>query len=286
MTEKVVIFGNSHYGRAALRKCNASKKFKCVCLLDSNRKNHNKKILKKKIYHITTINKINFDKIIFCGRYIKEQLKQVKKYNIEKSKFLIWGKSELLPPKSKLMQREKIILKMLSYVVKKFNQNQINYWMDASGLLAIVRKQHLAEFSDVDISINSRDVKKVYKIIKSNKKMYSFNSGFISKIKKNKKIPKTPMLITGRVNPEIIEPPILEFFINKITKKQIKKESKLAIGRHYYEKLPKKYCRSFNIIKYKGLSLSVPNNYEGYLKYLYGKSWKKKAEFWSYKPKR
>ena len=108
----------------------------------------------------------------------------------------------------------------------------------------------------------------------------------LSKIKKNKKIPKTPMLITGRVNPEIIEPPILEFFINKITKKQIKKESKLAIGPHYYEKLPKKYCRSFNIIKYKGLSLSVPNNHEEYLEYLYGKSWRKKAEFWSYKPKR
>ena len=286
MTEKVVIFGNSHYGRAALRKCNASKKFKCVCLLDSNRKIHNTKILKKKIYHITKINKINFDKIIFCGRYIKEQLKQVKKYNIKKSKFLIWGKSKLLPPKKKLIQREKIILKMLSYVVKKFNQNQINYWMDASGLLALVRKQYLAEFSDVDISINSRDVKKIYKIIKGNKKMFSFNSGFLTKIRKNKKIPKTPMSITARANPEIIEPPIIEFFINKITKKQIKKECKLAIGRHYYEKLPKKYCRSFKIIKYKGLSLNVPSNHEEYLEYLYGKSWKKKAEFWSYKPKR
>ena len=86
MTEKVVIFGNSHCGRAALRKCNESKKFECVCFLDSNKINHNKKVIKKKIYHITKINKINFDKIIFCGRYIKEQLKQVKKYNIEKSK--------------------------------------------------------------------------------------------------------------------------------------------------------------------------------------------------------
>lgn len=286
MTEKIVIFGNSHYGRAALRKCNESKKFECVCFLDSNKKLHNKKVLKKKIYHITKINKINFDKIIFCGRYIKEQLKQVKKYNIEKSKFLFWGKSKLLPLKKKLIQREKIILKMLSYVVKKFNQNQINYWMDASGLLAIVRKQYLAEFSDVDISINSRDVKKIYKILKSNKKMFSFNSGFLTKIRSNKKIPKTPMSITARTNPEIIEPPIIEFFINQITKKQIKKECKLAIGRHYYEKLPKKYCRSFNIIKYKGLSLSVPSNYEEHLEYLYGKSWRKKAEFWSYKPKR
>ena len=285
MTEKIVIFGNSHYGRAALRKCNESKKFQCVCFFDSNKKLHNKKVLKKKIYHISKINKINFDKIIFCGRYIKEQLKQVKKYNIKKSKFLIWGKSKLLPPKKKLLQREKIILKMLSYVVKKFNQNQINYWMDASGLLALVRKQYLAEFSDVDISINSRDVKKIYEIIKVNKKMFSFNSGFLSKIRKNKKIPKTPMSITARANPEIIEPPIIEFFINKITKKQIKKECKLSIGRHYYEKVPKKYCRSFNIMKYKGLSLSVPNYHEEYLEYIYGKSWKKKAEFWSYKPK-
>ena len=66
------------------------------------------------------------------------------------------------------------------------------------------------------------------------------------------------------------------------TGKQIKKESKLAIGPHYYEKLPKKYCRSFNIIKYKGLSLSVPNNYEGYLKYLYGPNWEtpKKDYHW------
>ena len=285
MTEKVVIFGNSHYGRAALRKCNESKKFECVCFLDSNKKNHNKKVIKKKIYHITKINKINFDKIIFCGRYIEEQLKQVKKYNIEKSKFLIWGKNKLLPPKNKLIQREKIILKMLSYVVKKFNQNKINYWMDSSGLLAVIRKQHLAEFSDVDISINSNDVEKIYKVIKVNKKMFSFNSGFISKIRKNKKIPKTPMCITGKVNPEIIEPPVIEFNINKITTKQIKKEGKRAVGRHFYEKLQKKYCRSFNIIKYKGLSLSVPNYHEEYLEYLYGKSWKKKAEFWSYKPR-
>ena len=285
MSDKVVIFGDSYYGRNALRKCKRDKKFECVGFLDSNKKKHNTRVLKKKVYHITKINKINFDKIIFCGRYIEEQLKQVKKYNIEKNKFLIWGKSKLLPPKQKLLQREKILFKLLAYVVKMFNQNQINYWMESSGLLGIVRKQHLAELNDVDISINSNDVKKIYKIIKGNKKIFSFNSEFISRIRKNKKIPKTPMCITGKVNPEIMEPPMIEFFINKITKKQIKRECKRYIGGHYYEKVPKKYFRSFNIIKYKGLSLSVPNYHEEYLEYLYGKSWKKKVEFWSYKPR-
>ena len=41
-----------------------------------------------------------------------------------------------------------------------------------------------------------------------------------------------------------------------------------------------------NIIKYKGLSLSVPNDHEEYLEYYYGKSWKRKVEFWSDKPRR
>ena len=279
MSEKIVIFGAGNYGRAALRKCNGGKKFECVCFLDSNKKIHNTSVLKKKVYHITKINKINFDKIIFCGRNIEEQLKQVKKYNIKKNKFLIWGKSKILPPKQKLMQREKILLKMLTYVVKKFDQNQINYWMDFSGLLGIVRKQHLAEFGDVDIAINLNDVKKIYKIIKGNKKIFSFNSEFISKMRKNKKITKTPMCIIGKANPEIIEPPIIDFFMNKITTKQIKN---LRFNYTY----PKKYFKSFNIIKYKGLSLSVPNYHEEYLEYLYGKSWKKKAEFWSKKSSR
>ena len=34
------------------------------------------------------------------------------------------------------------------------------------------------------------NLEKIYKVIKDNKKMFSFNSGFISKIRKNKKIQK------------------------------------------------------------------------------------------------
>ena len=85
MNDKVVIFGTGFYGRAALRKCRENKRFKCVCFIDSDKKKDNTTILKKKIHHVNKINKINFDKIIFCGRYIEEQLEQVKKYNIKKN---------------------------------------------------------------------------------------------------------------------------------------------------------------------------------------------------------
>ena len=53
-------------------------------------------------------------------------------------------------------------MKILSFVIKKFEKHKIEYWLDFSGLLALIRKQHLAELSDVDISINLKDIKKIY----------------------------------------------------------------------------------------------------------------------------
>ena len=164
---------------------------------------------------------------------------------------------------------------MLAYVVNKFNQNKIIYWIDCSGLLGLIRKQNLAEFSDVDISIKLNDVKKIRKIIKSNKKIFSFNSKFISNTKKNKKTKIALKSMIGNVNPERIEPPLIDFALKKITPKYVLDIRTGIIS-------AKKHWRSFDIIKYKGLNLNVPNYPEKYLKYVYGKSWKKKAEFWSW----
>ena len=288
MIKKIVIFGAGHYGRAVLRKCKENKKFKPICFLDSNWKKNNTYALKKKIYHISNINRIDFDKIIFSGRYVKQQLQQVKKYKVGKKKFLIWGKSKVLPLKNKLIQREKILLKMLTYVVNKFNKNQISYWVDYSGLLALKRKQNLAEMSDLDISINFYDINKVYKILKNNKKIYSFPSffykipnypKFISSFKKKQKVEKTRMFMIGNVNPLIIEPPMIDFVYKKITQKKAK-------NIQTNETSPLKHWKSFDLLKYKGLHLRVPKYSRQYLEFLYGKSWRKKAEFWSPSNKR
>lgn len=276
MKDKIVIFGAGYYGRAVLRKCKEEKKFDCICFFDSNKKKHNTLVLKKRVYHISKIKKIEFDKIIFCGRYIEEQIQQVKKYNVNKEKFLIWGKSKVAISKQKLILREKILLKMLSYVVKKFNQNNIIYWIDFSGLLALIRKQNLAEFSDIDISINLKDVKKVYEVLKKNKKILSFNREFNLKIKRNQKTTKIPMFVFGKTNREIIEPPSIDFVVKKITAKQVKNV-------RFNSVYPKKYWRSINVIKYRGINLNIPNHPKEYLKYVYGRTWSKKAEFWSSK---
>jgi phosphorylcholine metabolism protein LicD len=274
MSLKTVIFGAGHYGRAVLRKCRKNNKFNCICFLDSNIKKNETVILKRKVYYISQINKIDFDKIILCGRYIKEQKKQLKKYGINRKKILVWGKSKVAPSKVELLRREVILLKMLSYVIKKFQKNKILYWIDFSGLLALVRKQHLAELSDIDISINLEDVEKIYKVIKNNDGMFSFNREFLSKIKQKKEASKEAMYIKAKMSSQIIEPPLIDFVIKKITLKNVKNVRSNTI-------YPKKYWKSFDNIRYKGINLKVPNYPKKYLKYVYGKSWNKKAEFWS-----
>ena len=101
MGNKIVIFGTGHHGRAALRKCNRNKKFECVCFFDSNRKKHNTIVLKKKVYHITKINKnaIIIRSLNFGGIFIfKSSTRPKRKHNRENE---IYSKGKIFLEKYK-----------------------------------------------------------------------------------------------------------------------------------------------------------------------------------------
>ena len=105
MKYNTIIFGSGYHGRMALRKCSKKKSnYKVLCFIDNDKKKHNKFCLKKKIFGVNRIKKIDYEKIIFCGRHIKNQLLQLKKFKVEKSKFIFWGKKELRLNKSELKQ--------------------------------------------------------------------------------------------------------------------------------------------------------------------------------------
>ena len=273
---KLIIFGAGYHGRAAIRKCNNTKEIDCIFVVDNDKKKNNKKILGKKIYNPKVIDYKKYDKIVLCGRYIEEQLKQIKKYQINKKKILIWGRKELLPKKRKINQREKILINILKFLIKKFDEKKIKYWVDNSGLLALMRKQNLAELSDVDISIDVKDIKKIIEIVKKNNNLFRVCSyTFYNKILK-KKYPQ--LYIHGKTNLKLLEPPIIDFVLKKFSKNSanniVDKKSYLI-----------KYWSSFKTIKYKGLIFKIPNYTKEYLEGVYGKSWKKKQQTWSIEKK-
>ena len=79
-------------------------------------------------------------KIYLAGRYIDEQLVQLKKLKIDKE-IRIFENKELKQSKNKLIIREKRILRILKILIKELNDKNIRYWLDRSSLLAIKRKQ-------------------------------------------------------------------------------------------------------------------------------------------------
>ena len=73
---------------------------------------------------------------------------------------------------------------MIPLIIDKLNKNKINYWIDRSGLISLIRGNNLL-LSDFDIAVNFTDLKKVFRIFKSNSKFKVFKN-----IVNNKKFKK------------------------------------------------------------------------------------------------
>ena len=273
---KTIIFGIGYHGRETYRKCNLSKKkYKIICFVD-NESQSKKYLFKKKIFKVNKVKKTQFDIIILSGRYISEQSEQLYSLGIKKEKILIWGKNKFKLPKKFLNKRSKLLTKMLKYLSFNFNKNKVNYWIDLSGLLALIRKQDLAEMSDVDISIKSNDIKKVTKILKKKNNLFNFNIKYNLKSNYSNKI-YPEMWISGKTDYNIIEPPLIDFIVKIFLKKRTEN-----LGKPNKE-FPLKFFTSHKKMKYKNILLNIPIRYKNYLKQLYGNDWRKKANFWNEK---
>jgi hypothetical protein len=272
MQKKIVIFGAGYHGRMAYRKINEKKINYKFIFVDNGVKKKSKIFFKEKIYNPIILKKISFDEIILCGRYIKEQLKQLKSYGIKK-KITIWGRRELKPNKKILNIRFKKYIFILKKIFKRFQKNNLSYWADYSGLLAVKRKQNIAEMSDFDICYNAEDTNKIIKLLKHDENYnIEVRYNFYSKIKK-KKYPQ--IVIFGKSNFKKMEPPTIDFiprvFYNN-KNEELKLKQNILIKENFWS--------DYKLIKYRGLKIRIPLNSEKYLKKLYGKTWKIEENFW------
>ena len=275
---RTIIFGAGYHARNAFRKCKKKNSIhNIIYFVDNDKKKNNKYLFNTKIISPNKISNLYFDKIIFCGREIKDQIKQIKNIGINKSKFIFWGQTELSLSKKDLVKKSKILTHMLRYISNKFKKNSIDYWVDFSGLLALMRKQDLAEMADVDVSIFIKDLKKILKVLKKKNNCFKFYARPFSKpIFDKHKVLNYHFGIIGITNNKKIEPPGIGFHANKINNKYLEKNT---IVKKYSYKL----IRDTKEHNYKGINLTIPKKSKKYLNLVYGKSWKKKSEFYSSK---
>tara|TARA_B100000941_G_C28501392_1_gene554457 strand:- start:578 stop:1459 length:882 start_codon:yes stop_codon:yes gene_type:complete len=274
---KFVIFGSGYHGRLALRKLISKSKKSKVFFIDNDKTKHDKTCLGKKIFPVSKIKTLNFDKLVMCGRNIQEQISQLKEYNIPLKKFVFFGKSEIRPNKSLINKRSKIFYVMLKELITKFQSMNIDYCMDYSGLLPLMRNEKYGELSDIEISFNLNHLDKVIKVLNKNK---TFQTKYIF-IKKKKFILKrgkkfNRIVLFSKYRNKDIELPHIDLIIKKINKNN-------TFNMFLENKFSIKYWRDKTYKSSKGVNLKIPKYYEEYLNKLYGKNWRKKTEHWGLK---
>lgn len=266
MSKYALIFGCGYYGRAIFRKIKSKK----IIFIDNFFK---KKIfLGAKVYKPNEIlkRKIPYSKILLAGRYINEQLSQLKELKLDKN-IKIFKNYEVRATEKRLLERNKLILSILAELTIELNNNKIFYWYDRSSLLAIKRGQILSELSDVDISIDINDYHKLQKIMKSLSKKF-----FIKKklMFYNKKKINKYFISSSHKNIKKSEPALVDFIYRKIDKNYI-----YSIGIKL-KKISKKLIEPRSLLNYNGMKIYLPNKSDMYLKTIYGKNWKKISKFY------
>ena len=144
--KKYVIFGCGFHGRSVYRKLKLQKK-SILIWVDNDKKKISKKLFGISIKSVNLLKKTPYDKIIFSGRFIDEQLDQYKKLKLDNSKIIIWDAFKLSANKKQQTKRESSSAKILKKILSILSKEKITYWADLSGLLQIARDKKISFLS-------------------------------------------------------------------------------------------------------------------------------------------
>ena len=179
--------------------------------------------------------------------------------------------------REEIQEREKILLSILKKLLNIFNKNKVNYFIDCSSLLAIARKQKLAEFSDIDIALPGIKLEAIYVLVKKFMKNCIVKAFYFKKknflIKKNSLI---QVVITSKCNTYKTEPVNIEFYNEFFYKGSFYR----YVPQSLFHRVPSIFRNKYIIFKYNKLNLKVTKYYKQCLKYYYGKFWRVRHKNW------
>ena len=121
------------------------------------------------------MNKVSYDCIYIASMWSSEIYNTLIKKKISKKKILIYPISKI----HKQSNKNRNLVKKFLNLINLFSINKINYHLDHSSLLSIIRDKDLLKSYDIDLAIDFNDLKKILKILKSSKKFNKIELGII-----------------------------------------------------------------------------------------------------------
>ena len=278
--KRVLIFGLSYHGRAVYRLLDR-KIYNIVGFIENDVDKINGKFDDTKIYHIKNIDHIDFDKVIVSGRNIDDMIRQLKdEFVIDQKKILVMERSDLALNSSALEKKERTLCEMLHYFINLSSQEDIQYWMSYSSLLALKRGEEFAKFSDIDICIMSEQIPLFFDVLNKDTELYDITTNkYHSNSKYWKKGDISSITISERIDVVISEPATID--IVALSKYH---DSVFVPGPFdTMHSFPFSYFDGSGTISRFNIDIDVPVNAGEYLRLLYGDNWKTPVERWQHK---
>ncbi len=177
--------------------------------------------------------------------------------------------------------------KMLEDVATIFEENGVEYMLDAGTLLGIVRENRLLPWdSDLDINVSPKHIKKIIDL-----KWKFFLKGYRYR-PKYYKVDAGPFK-KGELR--LIKISTRKFFFfagHKICDIFVKRPIESDSDNYYWsvhltpailKSIPKKYFEGAKKITFRGREYSIPKDEIGYLEAHYGKNWRTPVKEWDFK---
>ncbi len=267
MSEKLLIFGLGISGRALYRKLQDKN---IIGFIDNNIELENTTFNELPVYHTSKIKELDFDKIALSGVWINSMIFQLKnEYNISDKKILHVPDNEVKFSSFSRAKHTDLIMKNIYEIT---TQKNIDCYVIGSSLATLFRKKNLSDVADVDLFLSSQnDGKLFYKTLiennffkdyKIDKVLYTKDEVFVKKgdIKK--------IVIQSYCDRTKEETAIVDISIAD----DCKDNYFVRHGENYIY-IPKKFCKGYRYIDYKGIKVQIPKFAEDYLDLLYGKGW-------------
>jgi lipopolysaccharide cholinephosphotransferase len=276
---RVIIFGVSFYGRAIYRTLRKDEDHKIVAFIDNDPSKQGHSFDGISIIDPSSINELSYDKILLGGRFIDEQVLQLTQIGINPESIELIKKADIKLTSIEREVKSNEIDLILETLVPILEENKIDYWLDYSSLLSLYRSNDLAEFSDIDIALNSQQSGiELWNLLQASILRETHKLEFMTFDSDTEFSSKGDFLkITIQSNGlPWEENAIFDIFVKYLHDNNYK--HKINGNIHFCSK---DFLDKYEYFEYKKFNLRVPFKVNDYLSLIYGENWIEPSDFWS-----
>lgn len=270
---QALIFSIGAAGRAIYRSLSKDPNYKIIGFIENNLKIVGNKFEDIEIFAANNICNLKFDKVFLGGVWAKDMQEQLLSLGVNREKIEILSEKDIsFSTPTRDIVTDNAVKKLDEFFIK----NNIDYFIDGSSLLCMLRKRSLSVVSDVDIMVLKYE--NLEFLAEELPKFFKEFKVEVVKFEKEDIVRKVGEIFKIVVSDNEIEKMVLDINVYN----DYGKCGVLGYNGEYFY-IPKEMISEFIRYPYKDFELSIPKEFDKYLKMVYGDNYIKIPKYFSTK---